>query len=225
MALFSSGALSLSSLSSPVSFLAFSPIFFLGSAGSLTFFVYELFCWCLSGAESEGKAICFGDLVPADCVLHRLSEEFFALASLAISTWNLLKDCMASEGSSWYQVQSEEFPSGLFDRENGGNSTDETPSVSSSSKGDGFEKLWITRSYLSIVDEEGLKKIRDRYQIPDDVVLRILNPDERACSSKYDDVAFYEIDFNAGLRFPLQPFMRKLLDRLRLSPGQLAPNA
>ena len=43
--------------------------------------------------------------------------------------------------------------------------------------------------------------------------------------SKYDDVAFYEVDFNAGLRFPLQPFMKELLDRLHLSPGQLAPNA
>ena len=76
-----------------------------------------------------------------------------------------------------------------------------------------------------IADEEGLKKIRDRYQIPDDVVLRIPDSDERACSSKYDDMALYEADFNAGLRFPLQPFMRELLDRLRLSPSQLAPNA
>jgi hypothetical protein len=132
---------------------------------------------------------------------------------------------MASEGSSWHQVRSEELPSELFDRENGGNSTDETPSVSGSWKGDGFEKLWIARSYLSIVDEEGLKKIRDRYQILDDVILRIPNLDERACSSKYDDVAFYETDFTASLRFPLQPFMRELLDCLRLSPGQLAPNA
>jgi hypothetical protein len=38
-------------------------------------------------------------------------------------------------------------------------------------------------------------------------------------------VAFYEADFNAGVRFPLQPLMRELLDRLNLSPGQLAPNA
>ena len=75
------------------------------------------------------------------------------------------------------------------------------------------------------MDEEGLKKIMDRYQIPDDVVLRIPDPDERAYSSKYDDVAFYEANFNVGLRFPLQRFMRELLDRLRLSLGQLAPNA
>uniref|UniRef100_A0A2N9I0Y0 Uncharacterized protein n=1 Tax=Fagus sylvatica TaxID=28930 RepID=A0A2N9I0Y0_FAGSY len=50
--------------------------------------------------ESEGKAICFRDLVPIDYVLRRLSEELFALAFPAISTWKLLKDRMASEGSS-----------------------------------------------------------------------------------------------------------------------------
>jgi hypothetical protein len=38
-------------------------------------------------------------------------------------------------------------------------------------------------------------------------------------------VVFYEADFNAGLRFPLRLFMRELLKRLRLSPGQLTPNA
>ena len=38
-------------------------------------------------------------------------------------------------------------------------------------------------------------------------------------------MVFYEADFNAGLRFPLQPFMRELLECLRLSPGQLSPSA
>ena len=118
------------------------------------------------------------------------------------------------------------MPSGLFDREGRGNSKDKTPSVLGSSRSDKFEKLWIARSYLSKVEEEdGMKKYRDRYQIPDDVVLRIPDPDERACSSRYDDVAFYEADFNAGFRFPMQPLMRELLDHLHLSPAQLAPNA
>jgi hypothetical protein len=51
-------------------------------------------------AESEGKAVDFGDLVPTDCVLRRLSEEFFALAFLTLSTWKMVKDFMAFEGNS-----------------------------------------------------------------------------------------------------------------------------
>uniref|UniRef100_A0A2N9I3H4 Uncharacterized protein n=1 Tax=Fagus sylvatica TaxID=28930 RepID=A0A2N9I3H4_FAGSY len=123
------------------------------------------------------------------------------------------------------KVQFEELPKGLSDQEDVGNSSNETPSVSGSSRGYGSEKPWVARSYFSIVDVEGLKRIRSQYQIPEDTVLRIPNLDERACSSKFDDVAFYEADFKAGLRFPMQPFMREQLDRLCLSPGQLAPNA
>jgi hypothetical protein len=51
-------------------------------------------------AESEGKAICFEDLVPANCVLRRLSKELFALAYPVLSTWRVLRDLMAFEGSS-----------------------------------------------------------------------------------------------------------------------------
>ncbi len=76
-----------------------------------------------------------------------------------------------------------------------------------------------------VVDVEGLDKYRRRFQIPEDVVLWIPNSDERACSSKYGNVAFYEADFKAGLRFPMQPLMRELLHRLNLSPAQLVPNA
>ncbi len=176
-------------------------------------------------AESEGKPIYFGDLILADCVLRRLSEELFALAFLVISTWRSLRGRMASEGSSWPQVRSDELPEGLSDREDGGNSLDETPSVSSSSRGNVSKQFWVAQTYFSIMNNEGLQRIKDRYQIPDDVVLRIPDPDERACSSKYDDVAFYEADFKVGLRFPLQSFIRELLDRLHLSPCQLAPNA
>jgi hypothetical protein len=64
-----------------------------------------------------------------------------------------------------------------------------------------------------------------RYQIPDDVILRIPDPDERACCPKFKgNVAFYEVDFQKGVCFPLQPFVRDLLDFLSLAPGQVAPN-
>ena len=204
LTLFYSDALSLSSLSFPVSFFAFLLRFsFLIALDPSYSSLRNFFVGVCRVAESEGRPVCFGDLVSANCVLRRLLEELFSLAFPAINTWKLFKDRMASEGSSWPQVRSEELLSGLSDREDKGNSTNETPSVSGSSKGDESERLWIALSYLSIADKEGLKKIRDRYQIPDDVVLRISDPDKRACSSKYDDVAFYEADFNAGLRFPL----------------------
>jgi hypothetical protein len=175
--------------------------------------------------ESEGRAVDFGDLIPSDYVLHRLSEELFALAFPALSTWKTIRDFMASEGNSWSLVRSEYLFKGLSDKDEGDHSSEETPLISGSSKVVGSEDSWVAQSYFSIVDIKGLKKIRHWYQIPEGVVLRIPNSDERACSSKYGDVAFYKADFRAGLRFPMQPFMRELLGHLKLSPGQLAPNA
>uniref|UniRef100_A0A2N9G0U8 Uncharacterized protein n=1 Tax=Fagus sylvatica TaxID=28930 RepID=A0A2N9G0U8_FAGSY len=143
-------------------------------------------------AESEGRPICFGDLIPADCVLRHLSEELFNLAFPAISTWRSIRGRMAFEGSSWPQVRFDELPEGLSDRE------DRVKGCKGS--GIGIRSLMM-------------------------LFLGFWIPDERACLSKYDDMAFYEVDFNSGLRFPLQLFMRELLDRLHLSPCQLAPNA
>jgi hypothetical protein len=177
-------------------------------------------------AESEGRAIDFGDLVPYDCVLRRVSEELFNLSFPALTTWRALRDRMADEGSGWSPVRSEDLPEGLSDRDEGTRSLEETPSISGSSEGTGPEAKWTARFYLSkVVDVEGVESYRRKYQIPEDVVLRIPESDEVACSSRYGDVAFYEADFNAGVRFPLQPLMRELLDHLNLAPGQLAPNA
>jgi hypothetical protein len=177
-------------------------------------------------AEREGRPVDFGDLVPSDCVLHRLSEELFALVFPALSTWRVVRDSMVSGENSGSSVHSEDLPEGLSDRGEDSRSSEETPSVSGLSKVVGSENSWITRSYLSIVvDVEGLDKYRRRFQIPEDIILRIPNSNERACSSKYGDVAFYEADFRAGLRFPMQPLMRELLDSLNLSLVQLAPNA
>jgi hypothetical protein len=90
-------------------------------------------------AESEGRAVHFGDLIPSDCVLHRLSEELFALAFLVLSTWKMIRGFMVFEGNSWPLVCSEDLPEGLSDRGEGDHSSEETPSVSGSSRVVGFE--------------------------------------------------------------------------------------
>ena len=88
------------------------------------------------------------------------------------------------------------------------------------------DRSWKAMSFFSkIRRDEDIDRIRRRYQIPDDVVLRIPDAEERACCHKYEgDVAFYEADLRAGLRFPIQPFIRELLDYLSLAPGQINPN-
>ena len=80
-------------------------------------------------------------------------------------------------------------------------------------------------SCFSKINQDDIDRIRRRYQIPDDVVLRIPDSNERACCPKYEgDIAFYKVDLKAGLRFPMQPFVRELLDFLSLAPGQVALN-
>uniref|UniRef100_A0A2N9IPB6 Uncharacterized protein n=1 Tax=Fagus sylvatica TaxID=28930 RepID=A0A2N9IPB6_FAGSY len=177
-------------------------------------------------AESGGRVLDLGDFASPDSVLHRLSEELFDLAFPALDTWRVVRGLMVAERDSWSSVHSEDLPEGLSDREADTRLTEETPSVSGSSKAVGPDDSWVARSYLSkVVDVDGVERYRRKYQIPKDVVLRIPESDEVACSSRYGDVAFYEADFNAGVRFPLQPLMRELLDHLNLAPGQLAPNA
>uniref|UniRef100_A0A2N9EPN1 Uncharacterized protein n=1 Tax=Fagus sylvatica TaxID=28930 RepID=A0A2N9EPN1_FAGSY len=170
------------------------------SLDPLHFSLKRFFVGVCREAESGGRVLDLGDLVSPDNVLRGLSEELFDFVFPALDTWKVVRE--------------------------DSHSTEDTPSVSGSSRAVGPDDSWIARSYLSkVVDVEGLDKLRSRYQIPEDVVLRIPESDEVACSSRFGDVAFYEADFNAGVRFPMQPLMRELLDRLNLAPGQLAPNA
>jgi hypothetical protein len=137
---------------------------------------------------------------------------------------------MAANETEWSLPLSEELPEGLSDesagRVAGDLSSDAVPSTSGSRRQTMVDRSWKAMSFFSkIRRDEDIDRIRRRYQIPDDVVLRIPDSDERACCPKYEgDVAFYEADLRAGLRFPVQPFVRELLDFLSLAPGQINPN-
>jgi hypothetical protein len=136
---------------------------------------------------------------------------------------------MAANEAEWSLPLSEELPEGLSGESAGRVarevSSEATLSTSGSRPLPWVNRSWKALSYFSKINQDDVDRIRCRYQIPDDVVLRIPDSDERACCPKYEgDVAFYEADLRAGLRFPMQPFMRDLLDYLSLAPGQVAPN-
>uniref|UniRef100_A0A2N9FIE3 Transposase (putative) gypsy type domain-containing protein n=1 Tax=Fagus sylvatica TaxID=28930 RepID=A0A2N9FIE3_FAGSY len=135
--------------------------------------------------------------VSSDSVLHRLAAELYSIVYPALSTWEAVRSRMAANETEWSLPLSEELPEGLSDESAGGVVGGPSSDAVPSTSG-------------------------SRQQPRAD---RILDSDERACCPKYEgDVAFYEADFRAGLRFPVQPFVRELLDYLSLAPGQINPN-
>ena len=71
---------------------------------------------------------------------------------------------------------------------------------------------------------EVFSKFKDRFQFPEGTRDRLPRKDEKACAFAHGEVCFYEAAFSCGLRFPVHPFIMKLLHYLNLAPGQLMPN-
>ena len=167
--------------------------------------------------------------ISSDSVLHRLAVELYSIVYPALSSWEGIRNRMAANEAEWSLLLSEELPEGLSDESLGrvtrDDSSEATPSTSGARQSGWVDRSWKAMSYFSRVTQDDIDRMRRRYQIPEDVVLRIPDSDERACCPKYvGDVAFYEADLKAGLRFPMQPVERELLDFLGLAPGQINPN-
>jgi hypothetical protein len=86
-------------------------------------------------------------------------------------------------------------------------------------------KSFVAEGASSKFVDKDIKRLRTRYQISEDIVLRLPDEGEWACSSNGEDVVLYEDNLAAGLRLPFRPFERELLHRLGLAPSQLNPNA
>uniref|UniRef100_A0A2N9HUR2 Uncharacterized protein n=1 Tax=Fagus sylvatica TaxID=28930 RepID=A0A2N9HUR2_FAGSY len=163
--------------------------------------------------------------ISSDSVLHRLAVELYSIVCPVLTSWEGVRNRMAANEAEWSLPLSDELPEGLSDESPGRvtreDSSEAAPSTSGTRQSGWVDRSWKALSYFSSVTQDDIDRIRRRYQIPDDVVLRIPDSDERACCPKYmGDVAFYEVDLKAGLRFPMQPFVRELLDFLGLAPGQ-----
>uniref|UniRef100_A0A2N9GDQ1 Uncharacterized protein n=1 Tax=Fagus sylvatica TaxID=28930 RepID=A0A2N9GDQ1_FAGSY len=153
--------------------------------------------------------------VSPDSLLHRLSAELYSVIYPSISTWEAIRGRMTANEAEWSLPLSEELPEGLSDESAGRVarevSSKAIPSTSGSRHIPRVNRSWKAMSFFSKIRQHDIDRIRRRYQIPDDVVLRIPDSDEKARCLKYEgDVAFYEADLRAGLRFPVQPFVREV---------------
>uniref|UniRef100_A0A2N9G7F0 Transposase (putative) gypsy type domain-containing protein n=1 Tax=Fagus sylvatica TaxID=28930 RepID=A0A2N9G7F0_FAGSY len=139
----------------------------------------------------------------------------------------------SSESSSSGEGHSLTPTSGSEDLGNQGRSSETTESSSSDSVSQepripisvrDLNKPFIAEGVSSKLIDKDIGRIRSRYQIPEDIVIRLPDDGEWACSSNGEDIALYEDSLTGGLRLPFRPFEREVLHRLGISPSQLNPN-
>ena len=69
-----------------------------------------------------------------------------------------------------------------------------------------------------------LDDLQARYDIPDDILLRILGKKDTPSRPPRAYVTLFLKSFKFGMRCPLQPYFARMLSGLNLTPGQLNPN-
>ena len=163
--------------------------------------------------SSGGLGLVLGDLYP---LLYKYQVWFKSVRKV------LRREVMGSEV-------------GLGDLERGassniggeGTGVDTATSAPSSSQP---STLAVVRAFHAFKEKCSLKievfsKFKDRFQFPEGTKACLPRKDEKTCAFAHGEVCFYEAAFSCGLRFPVHPFIMKLLHHLNLAPGQLMPNS
>ncbi|GFZ03476.1 hypothetical protein Acr_16g0001000 [Actinidia rufa] len=78
---------------------------------------------------------------------------------------------------------------------------------------------------INTITQGELDRLRKSCSFPSGIQIRLLEVDETIASTRLGDVAFYEVAFQAGLRFSIHPTIMRLLAYYNICPAQLAPNA
>ncbi|KAH0853990.1 hypothetical protein HID58_092711 [Brassica napus] len=77
----------------------------------------------------------------------------------------------------------------------------------------------------SVIGAEEVAVWRKKYELPDDVVIRVPDPEDRVSDFGVDEVPFYEGYFTSGFRDRIPSLVAKISETLGISPGQLNPPA
>ena len=107
---------------------------------------------------------------------------------------------------------------------------DTEPPIQSIVGPDGLQKfimlpIWTVNDFTSTIKESHFKTLRDKYQILDNIPIRLPYKSEKCYYDGIEGVGVYEQMLKAGLRFPLSSLHHQLLQHLGLSVNQISPNA
>ena len=85
--------------------------------------------------------------------------------------------------------------------------------------------IWTVNDFISSIKEPHFKTLRGKYQIPNNIPLRLPYKSEKCYYDNIDAIEVYEQMLKPRLIFPLSSLHRQLLQHLGLSINQISPNA
>ena len=84
---------------------------------------------------------------------------------------------------------------------------------------------WTVNNFVSTIKENHFKTLRENYQIPENILIRLPYTSEKCYYDGIKGVGIYEQMLKAGLRFLLSTLHHELLKCLGLSINQVSLNA
>lgn len=78
---------------------------------------------------------------------------------------------------------------------------------------------------VSRIGKRDVEEWRRKYNLPQDLEIRIPGPSDRISDFRVDEVPIYEAYFESGFRDRMPSLIAKLSEHLDISPGQLTPPA
>ena len=144
-----------------------------------------------------------------------------------------MESCVGEGGEEeGIDVSEDEGDEGEEDDGDEGDADERTlESGSSGSPGDGHTRSFIlpkmgaVNDFLPMMTANIFKNLRDLYQIPDHIPIRLPGKLEKCYSGKTTNIDMYDAMFIVGLRLPQTALHHHLANFLGLSVSQIAPNA